>query len=523
MTAAEAGETHPRAGDRSVGALLFAAMCAAYLTTAGGSLATSDAVVTYDVTRQMVEHHTVALSADLVGNDAYRGADGRFYSPFGILQALWNIPFYLAGRVGYSALPAHTINEELATKAAVALGNSVTAALVVWLVWRLAGLTTSNARVALAAALAAGFGTSLWPYSKFGFNVPLSALLVTAVVYFSLGAIRTGRGRAAWLAGTMCGFALLTRHEFAMLACSSVAAIGWYRRRDALRAVSLWALGAVPGFLVWASYNATRYGSPFETGYLKDQTLGMGGSLLGGLWGQMASPGASVFLYAPAMLLASVAVVAIRRREPALASLVGGATLLFALFYAQLDSWAGGRSYGPRYLVPFMPLMCVPLAAWFGDGRRTLRALAVAVCVLSGLVQLPGVLVDFAKVRVEFARAANVTYETRLHAWSTSPLALNLSASVEAVPRVARHMMGGDPKPAVIRGDAGQARDFSQQFAFSLDFWWIYLFYLGVVPAWMSLVMGATLGLAAFGLWVAAWRRATALSPLSAASRARVS
>ena len=44
--------------------------------------------------------------------------------------------------------------------------------------------------------------------------------------------------------------------------------------------------------------------------------------------------------------------------------------------------------------------------------------------------------------------------------------------------------------PPLIEPPDGSARDFSAQFAYSLDFWWVYLFYLGAVPAAVSLARG---------------------------------
>ena len=136
---------------------MLAVVLSAYLTTAGGSLATTDAVATYDVTRQMLEHGTVALSSDIVGNDAYQGQDGRLYSPFGLLQSLWNIPFYGAGRLASSLPPLRRASPVMVTKATVALGNAVAAALCVWIVWWLAwSVSDGCARTASVAAFLAG-------------------------------------------------------------------------------------------------------------------------------------------------------------------------------------------------------------------------------------------------------------------------------------------------------------------------------------------------------------------------------
>jgi hypothetical protein len=175
-----------------------------------------------------------------------------------------------------------------------------------------------------------------------------------------------------------------------------------------------------------------------------------------------------------------------------------------------MASFAGGRSYGPRYLVPFLPLLGVPLALWMYSWPSRARRWLVAFCVASAIVQLPGVLVDFAKVRVAYARQFDSgTYEDRMNSWTACPLVLNTRAAAAAVPVVLRHLTGVEARPAIDRSEKVRgARDFSQQFAFSLDFWWLYLFYLGAIPAWVSVGAGL-IGLGAGALLATfAWARA---------------
>ena len=69
--------------DRGVGWLVFATAILVYVSTTGGSLTTTDAVVTYQLTQRLVEERTFALP-DEPGRVARRGIDGRFYAPFGI-------------------------------------------------------------------------------------------------------------------------------------------------------------------------------------------------------------------------------------------------------------------------------------------------------------------------------------------------------------------------------------------------------------------------------------------------------
>jgi hypothetical protein len=79
-------------------AFLFAAMTlAVYLATTGGSLATSDALMMFDVTKSLVQHGSLSASGNVLGWEHNRGIDGRFYSQFGIGQSIYNVPFYIAG------------------------------------------------------------------------------------------------------------------------------------------------------------------------------------------------------------------------------------------------------------------------------------------------------------------------------------------------------------------------------------------------------------------------------------------
>jgi len=53
------------------------------------------------------------------------------------------------------------------------------------------------------------------------------------------------------------------------------------------------------------------------------------------------------------------------------------------------------------------------------------------------------------------------------------------SGRVDAVPRNARYMLGLESPPSVSRSGGDE---FHERLAFSLDFWWAYLFYLHVIP-----------------------------------------
>ena len=178
---------------------------------------------------------------------------------------------------------------------------------------------------------------------------------------------------------------------------------------------------------------------------------------------------------------------------------LAGPILTLLLFYSAFVHWSGGRSYGPRYLVVVLPCLVLPLVFWFRDLGTRRHRLLWALCATSVLIQLPGVLVDYSKVSIEQARAAGPALPDRINTWEAAPLRANIEATIEAVPRNVRYVLGLESPPAVDRTvDAGR-RDFAQQFAFSLDLWWLYLHYLGAIGTSLAVALGLT------PLAIAAW------------------
>jgi len=472
------------AHSQRVGAALFALVLAIYVFTAGGSLTTTDAVVEFEVTRQLVDHQSLALPRDMLGNEAYRGRHGRYYSPFGITQSLLNIPFFLAGRAAARTTGLSIGRADAIEKAAVALGNTVAMAIGVWVCYLFGRRVTGSARTAASGALATAFATPLWPYSKFGFNAPLALLFVIAAVYSAWIATRSDRPSSTAWTGWWLGLALLTRHELPILV---VPITVWLYLESSERGLFLrrmfgLILGFLPALATWCALNAYRFGNSLDAGYLRDHVMQFGSSIVTGLYGLLLSPTSSLFVYCPIAVVAVAALLVLAPRDRAAAILLGGSVLVLLLFYAQLGNWMGGRSYGPRYLVPVIPLLVLALLSvnrWHLISSRWEATLLLAISLA---VQVPGVVMDYAKVSVAHARANGApTPDDRLFNWRVSPLVLNTVATIDAVPRNVQWLLGRRGAPPLVRAVPGDLQsDFSQQFVDTLDFWWMYLLRMGV-------------------------------------------
>lgn len=435
----------------------------------------------YYQTKSLAERGAIDVPLEISG-DRWLGVDGRYHLPFGLGQAVYNVPFYAAGKLALRLTGLRVGgSEEPLLKAAVALGNTVAAAFCAAMVFLFAWRVSGSARASLVVAALFAFGSPMWPYGKFGFNAAItSAMLVAGLYGLYVGRISQLVGPCVW-GGFVLACAVMTRHEMLL---SGVAGLAWLAVADPspsrIRRTQTVVVGAilVAAVLAWMWFNMIRFGNPLEAGH----TPAFG---VMGFVGLVASPAASVFFYAPLTVVGLAGLIRLLRGRHPAGSLLGAVTLLLFVFYALLDDWIGTRSYGPRYLVPLLPLLSVamatgPLAPTPWTGRR--RAAWLMVAALSVAVQLPAITMNFVTVR---GMAGVPTPNQAPFSWASAPVVLNGRAMGGAIVANAKALMGAtraESEPA-SRGPLPAGSELSSQLSFSLDFWWLYLFYLGKLSA----------------------------------------
>jgi hypothetical protein len=107
-----------------------------------------------------------------------------------------------------------------------------------------------------------------------------------------------------------------------------------------------------------------------------------------GFRGLVFSPGKSLFLYSPWLLLALPGAVVFLRRWGTSGAVIVAFPLLMVALYSKKLVWHGG-SWGPRYMLPIVPFLCLaalPAVEWcLARGRASRLALAglfaVSLCV----------------------------------------------------------------------------------------------------------------------------------------------
>lgn len=333
------------------------------------------------------------------------------YTKWPLLPAVVAAPVYaLAQAVGSepdrdSELYAH--EKRGRPLVSLLVGPAWAAATLAAVVWLLRG-AGYGLRTALIVAGLLSIATPWWPYSKTLLNVvPAGFLLV-----MGLGAAaRSQPGRWSWpvVAGVAAGLASATRYELLLLVVpigALVAAQSWSkshttRLRGAIVPVAAyagaWAAVVAVGVLL---PNILTSGHPLDFGYGSQQTLaGWSDKPHIGIYGTLMSPGFGLFVHAPVLALAALALVWLREDAPHLATVIAAIAVGCILFYGSFGAWRAEPTWASRYLVTMTPMLCLPLAAFI---RRNAHNY-VAMGALAGL-GLWGTIVNGLAVLIDFNR-----------------------------------------------------------------------------------------------------------------------
>ncbi|MFV9505426.1 MAG: phospholipid carrier-dependent glycosyltransferase [Oscillochloridaceae bacterium umkhey_bin13] len=391
---------------------IFLLLTGFYLLTMSGHTYSPDEETMLAVTRSLLERGEVALQVepDAPVSALRPGRDGGRYSPYGVLPSLLAVPFHLVG--SWLGGPDPGANDYTSRFAVTALNGPITAATAALITAWAMGL---GAQRIWAVILGLGYGlTSLaWPYARTFFSEPLAALLITTAAYALWQAQQTtGRPALFWLigAGLAAGLLLPTR----LAAGVALPVLGLYllwgswqatdgrSRRNGPRSAlisqpAVFGLGLIPGLAIVLWYNYARFGTPLASGYGSEATL-FTTPLAEGLYGLVFSPGKSVLLYAPLIMLALPGAVVLWRHGRAAVVLLGAGLLLgHLLLYASWGVWEGGGVWGPRFLLPVLaPTLVLAAGLGLAPGLGLGRLLLVGLLGMVGLVgNLGGVLLNF--------------------------------------------------------------------------------------------------------------------------------
>ena len=447
----------------------------------------------------LLDRGSTAVPQSLQANDFYGKYDLKHQprSPYPPGPAMLAVPYEWFARKVIARLPgvAHDRTTVFYVEGFGATLSSATfaaAAMAVFFLF-LRRLQLS-ARESIWLTICVAFGTYLFPYSGYFFSEPLSTLLFLLAAYVLFGSEQALTSKRAIVAGVILGFSLWVRPTMVLAAgvygLATIIRDQKERWKNAFLVLLFPGLSGI-GYLAWNKY---LFGRALEFGYPQTAELGKQLNTFHtpfyiGLTGFLLSPGKSVFLYCPLLILAIYGMRKLWKADRGLGTLSCGLPLVYLLFYMRYTQWEGGFCPGPRYLLPAVIVSSLGAAPIVLMRLARLKQALLALAIIGFAVQVVSYSTSFFEDQV----AGNYYDGFFNYRMAYNPM-------VTQTERLIAYISG---KPAPL--------------GMGFDRWFVFLSKLGVPSGTLVLIAIPPLVLAMWSFWVLrrAWIGASEISSVT--------
>ena len=231
-------------------------------------------------------------------------------------------------------------------------------------------------RVCFMIAALMAVGSPLWVYARIDSTEALQGACLLGATYLLLRDRQHLPAANILAAGALLAVAVATKALNLIVVPWFVLFVAWRAPGERLRAAICLAGPLAIGAVMLAVFNVARFGAVLETGYELTPRL-FGHPFLDGAATQLFSMGHGLLLFCPAFVLLPLAARECARRFPAETVLVAG---VFTTYLVVSSKWWAywGMNWGPRFLIPMVPLLALGLLPLAVRGRATKIALGAA-------------------------------------------------------------------------------------------------------------------------------------------------
>ncbi len=350
--------------------MVFGTLLIVYLLTFNGQFTSIDELNLYSMAESLVQTGTPTVPQ--IEFAAYHNPVGEHEIGFPLAAT----PLY------WIAVRTRTINNIYT----VMLLNPLLVAMTSGFVFLCAKRLNYSSIGSTVAAFAYGLGSLGWPYALSFYREPLVGFLWVAGIYGVLSWRITGRN---WMGGlgilsvilsVLVKINVLFSIPFLFL-ITQKDDLTWKRRTFLIWAVAVAAVLVTFPFLYrWRTGGEWAYSRVFANINLS--------RILLRIYGQLFSPIKGLIFYMPSTALVAPALYQLKKDHLSIAL---GITLTFlsllvaTSFYA---TWYGGQSWGPRLLVPILPVLSIPFASlWDASQKPINRGFILAPLFISVITQ----------------------------------------------------------------------------------------------------------------------------------------
>jgi hypothetical protein len=456
----------------------------------GGRIPSSDENAIFLLTQSMATRSALDVPHGIIENGST--FNDKFYIWYEVGQPLVAVPFYWLAAATAAIVNVPPELHTLFLKAALGLFNALVGALIAVLVFALSRRLGYSLRTSLILTVAVCISTALFPYFKSFFREPLLTLYLVGGCYFLLR-WRQEPEQIKWsfLVGVCSGLGFLTKMSFALNVVLFFFYILYVTKKEKKTFVptfrpKLFAIvPIIASAIVYFLYNYFRFGNIFEHGYKGGTSFPI--PLYVGLFGLLLSPGKGLFFFAPVVAAGVSKMKQLKEKFSSDVFLWIALVVVNLMLHAKYIAWGGDGSWGPRYLLPLLPLLVLPAGEIFESGSAWAKRLCYGLIVLGIVIQLGGTSIyagNYLRETGEFPYTKNWDDPEFLYKSHFIP---NYSPIVGhwrmAIRNIGEHLRGEQPLISVP-GELQMKRipveaDQQSKILHMLDYWFCYPTYVG--------------------------------------------
>ena len=222
-------------------------------------------------------------------------------------------------------------------------------------------------KIAITVAFLYGFTTMAWAYSSTILNVILVSMTVLLSFYFYRKFVKNQNFSSLIFCGFSLGASVLVRYDsFIIVVIILVFLIGTIlKNKSKLKNLTCLLIPLFFCAIIFMGINYIQFGTFLEYSFKTESGYGLGPTspIHVGVFGLLFSPGAGLFIFSPILFTIFVSFFDFYKKDKSSFLIFSAYLVSMLVFFGNLDTWHGFVSWGPRYLLPVIPFLLIPLAA----------------------------------------------------------------------------------------------------------------------------------------------------------------
>lgn len=328
---------------------------------------------------------------------------GKFFSSYGLGMALILVPFYFIGHL--TAEIFKQIPHDYITQFAVSLANPVILSLLAVVLFKLLRELQYSLKVSFISIVIYSFCTMSFIYVRSGFAEPMICLLVVMAALEMFRFYKNNDSKNLLFAGICIGYAIFIKKNSlilfpAFLIYFLYLVFSANKKEKRVLNYAAFFFPIVCSFIAILIQNKLMYGGIAQTefGGIHDTLLKIrtDGHPIKGLCHYLFSTGKGYLIYNIALIPAIFAIKDFFKKEKNLCIFIFSLVALNIAYYSWVFTRDSLFSWGPRYLLPTLPLFTLFFAEFIEKKKTMVRKITIGIFASLGfLIQLPAALMNY--------------------------------------------------------------------------------------------------------------------------------